>query len=340
MEICANCFTDKELKGYISSSKKSGDCKICNSNNVSLIDIDELLDFFQELIDNFHIVVKGESLKSKIQEDWSLFTSHEIATKILDEVLLKLSTNISSSEDLVDYNEDIIENFMHWEKLKKELKWSKRFISNIDYLVELGWDGFFNTQFELKPQDNLFRARVHHQSGLKSYSPNEMKSPKPELVVGGRANPSGIPYLYLSDNSDTVLYEVRASFLDELSIARFQLKEEIGSIKIVDFTEDTPLFQPTKVNETIKASLLRKIISQDLSKPMRRYDSEIEYIPTQFICEFINVFTGASGIRFNSSLHISGKNIVIFNQEFMECKDVQLKKVNSLKLTAEVYKHL
>ncbi len=53
-------------------------------------------------------------------------------------------------------------------------------------------------------------------------------------------------------------------------------------------------------------------ISIDLSKPMRRYDNEIEYIPTQFICEFIKVFTGASGIKFSSSLHPSGNNFVIF----------------------------
>ncbi len=334
MEICPNCFADSELKGFILSSKKNGDCKICDSSNVCLIDIDELLDFFQELIDNFRLVVEGESLKSKIQANWSFFTSHDIATKILHEVLPKLSTSISNSEDLVDYNEDIIENIMHWEKLKEELKWSKRFISNIDYLEELGWDGFFNTQFELKPTDDLFRARVHHQSGLKPYSPDEMKSPKPEYVNGGRANPSGIPYLYLSDNPDTVLYEVRASFLDELSVARFQLREKFKSVKIVDFTEDTSLFQPTKINATIKASLLRKRISRDLSKPMRRYDTEIEYIPTQFICEFINVFTGASGIRFNSSLHLSGKNIVIFDQELMQCYDVKLKKVNNMNLTA------
>jgi hypothetical protein len=338
MEICTNCFTDKELKGFISSSKKRGDCKICGSHNVAKVDINELLDFFQELLDNFRKVTDGESLKSKIQGNWNFFTSHDIATKILHEVLPKLSTSISSSEDIVDYNEDIIENFMHWEKLKEELKWSKRFISNIDYLEELGWDGFFNTQFELKPTDDLFRARVHHQSGLKSYSPNEMKSPKPGLAGGGRANPSGIPYLYLSDNPETVLYEVRASYLDELSIARFQLREGLDSIKIVDFTEDAPLFQPTKINATLKASLLRKNISRDLSKPMRRYDSEIEYIPTQFICEFINVITGASGIRFSSSLHISGKNIVIFDQGLMQCKDVQLKKINNLRLTAIEHK--
>jgi len=338
MEVCPNCFADKELKGFILSSKKSGDCKICDSGNVHLMDINELLDFFQELIDNFHITKNGESLKSKIQGYWSFFTSHGIAAKILNEILPNLSTSISNSEDLVDYNEDIVENFMHWETLKEELKWSKRFISNIDYLEELGWDSFFNTQFELKPTDDLFRARVHHQSGLMAFSKDEMMCPKPQLVSGGRANPLGIPYLYLSDNPETVLYEVRASYLDELSVARFQLKEELNSIKIVDFTEDTPLFQPTRINETIKASLLRKMISRDLSKPMRRYDTEIEYIPTQFICEFINIFTGASGIRFNSSIHLSGKNIVIFDQKLMQCKEVKLKKVNNMNLTAIEHK--
>lgn len=334
MEVCPNCFADKELKGFIITSTIIGTCKVCDSSNVPLMDITELLDFFQELIDNFLTSDKGESLKAKIQGNWSFFASHSTATKILNEVLPKLSTDILSSEDLVDYTNDIAENYMYWEVLKEELKWSKRFLSNIGYLEELGWDGFFNTQYELKLGDELFRARVHHQSGLPSYKSNEMMCPEPHLVGGGRANSLGIPYLYLSDNPETVLYEVRASYLDELSIATFHLKEECAPVKIVDFTEDTPLFQPTKIKETIKARLLREMISRDLSKPMRRYDSEIEYIPTQFICEYIKVYTGASGIRFSSSLHPTGKNVVMFDQELMRCKEVVLKKVIRLNLKA------
>nr|NQU94546.1 RES family NAD+ phosphorylase [Bacteroidota bacterium] len=334
MEVCPNCFADEELKGFLISSKRIGDCKVCDSSNVPLIDINELLDFFQELIENFRTVNKGVSLKTKIHSNLGFFTSLSIATKILNDILPKLSTDISSPEDLVDYNEDILENFMHWEVLKEELKCSRRFISDIVYLEELGWDGFFNTQFELKPSDKLFRARVHHQSGLKAYKSEEMMSPLPHLVSGGRANPLGIPYLYLCDNPETVLYEVRASYLDELSIATFHLKEEFSSVKIVDFTEDTLLFQPTKINETIKSRLLKERISRDLSKPMRRYDTEIEYIPTQFICEFIKVFTGASGIRFNSSLQPCGKNVVIFDQKLLHCKKVELRKVYSMNLKA------
>lgn len=332
MEVCENCFADKELKGFIYSRKQIGDCEICGSKKVSLINVNELLDFFQELIDNFIKSEKGKSLKSKIQGTWSFFSTHEIASKILNEVLPELTTEILKAEDLVDYTSDIIDNHLHWEVLKDELKWSRRFLSDISYLEDLGWDGFFNTQFELKSEDKLYRARVHHKSGLTAYNKYEMMCPKANIVGGGRANPLGIPYLYLSDNSETVLYEVRASYLDELSVATFNLKIEETSIKIVDFTEDSSLFQPTMVNETIKAHLLREKISRDLSKPMRRYDTEIEYIPTQFICEFIKVYTGASGIRFRSSLHPSGNNIVIFNQDLMECVDVKLEKITTLRL--------
>ncbi|WP_228402509.1 RES domain-containing protein [Chryseobacterium sp. RU33C] len=65
---------------------------------------------------------------------------------------------------------------------------------------------------------------------------------------------------------------------------------------------------------------------------MRRYDSELDYIPTQFICEFIKIFTGVQGIKFRSSVHITGNNLVIFNQELMECISVKKVKINQLNI--------
>lgn len=332
MRICPQCFSDNELKAFISNSSQIGDCEVCSNKNTPFIEIIEIFDFFQELIENFQKTEGGESLKSKIQGNWSFFTSHDIATQILNNILPELTTDISSAEDNVNYVDEIIENYSYWEELKDKLKWSNRFLSDVDYLEELGWDGFFNTQYELSTNVDFYRARVHHLSGLAPYEKHEMMSPNREDSSGGRANPVGIPFLYLCDNPETVLYEVRASYLDELSIGKFHLNNDIPSVKIVDFTEDTFLFQPNRVNTVIKARLLRDKISQDLSKPMRRYDTEIEYIPTQFICEFIKVYTGASGIRFRSSLHPMGKNIVLFDQSLMSCSDVSFTKVTSLKL--------
>lgn len=332
MNVCSKCFSDNELIGYIESFEKIGICDICNRNDENIIQLDEIQDFFQELLDNYQPDSAGMPLRNKIQGNWSLFSNHKSASEVLNYLLPRLKTGILNAEFKVNYIPDILDNISHWETLKEELKWGKRFLTDIVHLTEdLGWDGFFNTQYQLSTNILLYRARVHHTSGQKAYDIEEMKCPPKEKVEGGRANSLGIPTLYLSDNKETVLYEVRASYLDELTIGEFKLVSE-QSIKIVDFTEDTSLFQPERVNETIKGKLLREKISSDLSKPMRRYDSEIEYIPTQFICEFIKVFTGAEGIRFQSSLHPQGKNLVIFNQDLMECVGAQLVQVNNISL--------
>lgn len=333
MQVCKNCFSDKELSAFIESSGNTGDCDICDSKNIAVIELTELLDFFQEFLENFQRSNTGVPLKSKIQESWSFFSSLDAASKILNAVIGKINIEIENSNDLVDYKNEIVSNYSYWNELKEILKTERRYITDIEKIEELRWDGFFNTQYELTPDVKLYRARVHHKSGNEVYNTLEMMCPPPTLTKGGRANPAGIPFLYLSDNPDTVLYEVRASYLDELSIGEFHLIREKKAIRIVDFTEDTPLFQPDqKIETTIKSRLLRDLISRDLSKPMRRYDTEVDYIPTQFICEFIKIYTGASGIRFSSSLHPEGNNVVIFDQDIMECTKVTLKKVSLVNL--------
>lgn len=100
--------------------------------------------------------------------------------------------------------------------------------------------------------------------------------------------------------------------------------------------ENAKFLPAVYVKEAIQGKLLKDRISRDLSKPMRRYDSELEYIPTQFICEYIKVFTGAKGIRFRSSLHEQGNNIVFFEPELMECKSVKKVKIKNLDLSSIV----
>ena len=336
MYVCPNCFADTELKAFISSSVAIGDCSVCRTTGASIVDLQELYDFFQELLDNFSVSATGMPLRELVQSQWSFFTSHGIATTVFNEVIPYLSTPITSSDELVMYIPEISDNYNFWGTLKDDLKWKTRFVFDISRLTDLGWDGYFNTSYQLLHNDRLYRARLHQESGRPPYAINEMMAPPASKTSGGRANPSGIPYLYLSDNQETVLYEIRASYLDEISIGEFTLLPAVGSAKIVDFTEDTALFQPTKVAETIKSRLLRDIISRDLSKPMRRYDSDMEYIPTQFICEFIRIFTGASGIRFRSSLHPAGKNIVIFDQSVMSCNSVVVRNVTSIRLGSNI----
>ena len=134
--------------------------------------------------------------------------------------------------------------------------------------------------------------------------------------------------LFLSDDPETILYEIRAAYLDEVSIGTFEVKNNLSEpVLIADFTESSTIFHPSRIGDKIKSTLLKQKISADLYKPMRRYDSELEYIPTQFICEFIKIYTGVNGIKFRSSLHTAGNNFVIFDQDLVACTQVNQVKV-------------
>jgi len=330
--VCKNCFADKELNGFITSQNTIGDCCCCGSKDVEIIPIEELFDFFKELFENFQPKLSGERFISKIQSNWSLFRNITIGQKILDFTLSQIDTPFKTSRELADFNDEILENVNFWLKLKEQLKWDRRYLTNIGYLTDdLGWDSFFESTTVIKLKDIFYRARLHKNADEKLFLNEDMFCPKKELSYAGRANPIGIPYLYLSDNEDTVLYEIRASYLDEVSVASFRLKQDLTqNIVISDFTETPSLYAPSEVNKRIKSTLLKQIISRDLSKPMRRYDSELDYIPTQFICEFIKVFTNVQGIKFSSSLHDKGNNIVVFDQNIMECKDVKKVQVSKV----------
>jgi len=325
--VCRNCFADKELVGFILSQGKIGDCNCCSSKDVEVLPIEELMDFFKELLDNFQMKPGGERLISTIQGNWGLFSTLECGNKILNYVLNKIGSTIAHSEALVNFNDEILENVNYWFKLKEELKWEKRYFTNIDYLTnDLGWDSFFESKVVLKEADIFYRARLHSNADDPAFELDKMFCPPKEVSSAGRANPMGIPYLYLSDNAETILYEIRASYLDYVTIGSFRVNPGLShEVIISDFTESPTLYHPGGINKRIKSTLLKQLISSDLSKPMRRYDSELDYIPTQFICEFIKVFTGVQGVKFRSSLHSVGNNLVIFNQELME--SVAAKKV-------------
>lgn len=336
--VCKNCFADKEINGFIISQNKIGNCSCCGSKDVEIIPIEELFDFFKELFENLQPKPDGERFISKIQGNWSLFSNLEYGQRIVNFVLDKIDSPINNSDELVDFNDEILENVNFWFKLKEQLKWERRYLTDIVYLTEdLGWDKYFGSKVKIEEDDVFYRARLHKNAEEKIFSKEKMFSPEKEFTTAGRANPNGIPYLYLSDNRETILYEIRASFLDEVSVASFQLKQDLTQdIIISDFTEIPSLYSPSEVNQRIKSTLLKQIISRDLSKPMRRYDSELDYIPTQFICEFIKVFTNVQGIKFRSSLHNIGNNLVVFNQNIFECDEVKKVQVSKVSIDSKM----
>lgn len=335
MKVCVHCFNDLELQQFIKvNSTEKGKCDYCSDGlNSELIEIGELLDFFAEFIGIFKYDSQGASLVNLIQTDWNLFSDKIVSNNILSDILLALNSSLSPYIT-VSYINEIAECTSYWEELKEDIKWEKRFLTNTDILEDLGWIDFFKQTIEWPNSESLYRARLHYSGNQTEFLIEDMGFPDKYKVPAGRANPQGISYLYLSKNIETVLYEVRSTFLDEVSVGTFKIKND-SKIVLVDFTEKASAF--SKVDEIIeftKSMLLKRYISFDLSKPIRRYDSEIEYIPTQFICEYIRYISDADGILFNSSLHNGGKNIVLFKQDKVECVKVNMYRVSEVDIRA------
>ncbi len=346
MNVCDQCFNDNEIKQFIvATSAVHGVCECCSKEG-HLIEIAELLDFFLEFVSIFKHDESGErSLIEIIQEDWGIFTSPEIGTKVLSGI--DFSTAIGIDYDLllasnglnmqipVSYIDEIVGIISFWAKLKEDLKWERRFLTDIDEITGLNWNSMFEASAKIDSHNLLYRARINQNGQITPYKPEEMGTPGKIMSTAGRANPQGIPYLYLSKTLGTTLYETRATFLDNISIGIFQIKKDF-ELNIVDFTQkQSPFNQEVRIVNFTKVKLIMDAISNDLSRPLRRYDSELEYIPTQFICEYIRYNIEADGIQFNSSLEMGGVNVVLFNQDNIECIDVEVHQIEEVKISSK-----
>lgn len=334
MKVCNCCFNDDELNIFIdSNSEEIGICPYCKNEHVSLLGIEELLDFFEEFLSIFKKDDKGMALVDIISRDWSFFSETVDSNKLLSDILNLSNIEFIDSNDKVSYSNDIQRCVGYWSKLKDILKWERRYIIDSETIAEeYGWGELFNRTQGLLPEKELFRARLHQDENSEVFSGVNMMCPPKDKATSGRANPAGIPYLYLSKDIETTLYEIRAAYLDDVSIGIFKPLEG-KEIVLVDFTEDINVYANVgNLNEYVKSVLLKLLISKDLSKPMRRYDSELEYIPTQFICEFIRYNAEVDGILFESSLYKGGKNVVLFDQNLVECVGVVKHGVNEIEI--------
>ena len=325
MKICANCFNDKEIKNYIISASK-GDKKICDccKEQSEVIELEELLDFFDEFISVFKKdEINGIPLIELVQNDWNFFSSTNCANTIINEVvnLIQNDENIDG-DTKVSYNDEIQNCVNYWDELKETLKHKRRFILNSNDLEDLEWDSLLSDTITCDSSTIFYRARIHTDKE-KIFTKNDLLAPPKEICKGGRANPEGIPYLYLCKDMETTLYETRSAYTDEVSVGLFKLNDG-ERLSFADFTENNyySIFGEN-ITDCIKRKLLKRHISEDLSKPMRRFDSKLEYIPTQFICEFIRFYSDADGIQFNSSIHRNGINVVVFNKDKLDCTDIK-----------------
>lgn len=323
-----------------------GDCAYCNSQEVFVYTPSQLSLFFKGIIDLYEVDNESDmSIGVKIIEDFKnkVFTSKLISSNNIDNLIRDIiiddkdsyqsilenpvALKISKTLERENANQTL---FLSWDKFSKEIKTTNRFhLENSLDLIHLK-SLFQHYVKELPMGRKFYRARISNDKV--GYSVAQMGNPPSNLAKAGRANPEGISYLYLSNNIKTTLYEVRASHYDYVTVGAFRLEESISVVNLNRLTYDVfRLAEIESLEEVIIHGSFIDKLEKELSKPRRRSDSELDYIPTQYISELIKSM-GFDGIEFTSSLYAEGVNLAIFNPEKFSCLSVDVYEVVDLKL--------
>jgi hypothetical protein len=348
MNCCINCFEDQELKGFIiSNSTRKANCDYCNSKNVALVDPREFQEMFMLLLDIYKPVEKTDKddinpalLHEKVQANWSIFSQSiklESRKDLLQDILID-SIDKSSlwyskpiEQKFILENAEQTETLEKWHNFTKEIKQNNRYFLGENIDLELLKDLFdFHTK-SYKKGKIFYRARVCDENGLNK---DKMGKPPSEKATSGRANPIGIPYLYVSTDHETVIHECRATHLDYLTVAEFKLKEDIKVVSLRGIENISPFLIGEDLQDYLKNQRYLKTLEAELSKPLRRHDHKLDYLPTQYLCEYIKSI-GNDAIEYGSSLNKGGINLAIFSDDKVKLLKTTLHEVTSMDLETE-----
>jgi hypothetical protein len=212
---------------------------------------------------------------------------------------------------------------LKWDDFAQEIRFNNRFFLNRIIDIDLLKSAFQKLAKTYHAGKIFYRARI--SDALLPIT--EIGKPPAKLAKAGRANPTGISYLYLSNSKNTTLYETRASLYETLTIGEFQLTEGLNVLSLRDMSSTSPLNDDVEQLIILRPYLQK--LEKELSRPIRKQDSELDYLPTQYLCELIKSI-GLDAVEYKSSMNPGGFNLAVFNDQKFACRSVELVKVDSL----------
>jgi hypothetical protein len=154
--------------------------------------------------------------------------------------------------------------------------------------------------------------RVVHDED-RPYSRDKMK-PISNWQSEGRANPRGIPYLYLATTRDTALAEVRPWIGATISVAQLRVRRDLN---VIDCSKHHSMDSfISLIGDTTRPMEegMWTAIDRAFATPVSRDDESKEYVPTQIIAQLFKS-EGSDGIVYKSLLSDDGFNLAVFNLE-------------------------
>jgi hypothetical protein len=337
MNCCADCFGDRELRREIIPflTSEVGRCSYCGTDNVEIVSPPQLAEYFEILVSAYRRDAEGKLLIRWFREDWGMFDHPSMDDSRAKDLLA----------EILDDGEIVRQNFLpigeiepdrvsEWEKLRDELMYHNRFFPETD--IDLERLAVLLSRLELDAGEiprSWYRARI--QAGDAAFVAAEMGAPPKRIASHGRANPAGIPYLYLGSTQATAISEIRPHTGEIACVASFNTPHDL---KLVDLRNPRKMVSPFLLEDAADIGRMRsdlpflERLGNELTRPVVPQSAAIDYTPSQYLCEFIKK-CGYRGVVYRSSVS-DGINLALFDPALAESGTVTQYRVVSVDVKA------
>lgn len=345
MKCCINCFKDSAIREIIHLYGTKGDCDFCSSKNTDVYDISKSSNMISDKITSLIQIYSPSEhsdarfLKEILRDDWDVFSGGSEGIKALLEALCLFDSDLDIDKEIlvkkvaieklhdIDYiNEYGVVRGLSWTDFSESIKHTNRFFSS-NFNADVFSSFLTMVQKTYEEGTSFYRARISPNSN--GFEKEEMFAPPIGKRTAGRVNPDGIGVLYLSTDDKTVLNETRVTAYDYVTIGTFKNKKPIKVANISEISRVSPFLYN---DEFERFALNRKVFQEmayEIAKPIRRNDSPLEYLPTQYIAEFVKS-EGYDGVEYESTLRKGGINLALFDESLVECVNVKTIEITSV----------
>ncbi|MFX4263155.1 RES family NAD+ phosphorylase [Pelotomaculum propionicicum] len=362
MKFCSQCLQDTELHPIIEGLRQTeNSCPVCKKRKAFIYDTEvnsELTEYFEGLLEIYtpeNMLPSGfpaterRLLVTELTDRWHIFDYKLTSTDVYNIIRAICTEKYAESPNLFDAPIGIAElndaEFLKahsllrtnvWDDFVDSVKRHNRFHTNhIDLSILERYCSFIRKVY--RKGSIFFRGRISSEDGI---LPADMGAPLFDKAAAGRVNSAGISCLYLASDLDTTIHEIRAGIFDFVSVGRFELKQDIVIVDLKAINHISPFIDGCDFLEhAINKEHLNRI-NMEIGRTLRRTDSVLDYIPTQYIADFIKSISydgkpEYSGIEYNSTINPSGQNLAIFYPDLFTCTDVDVYHIKELRYEKE-----
>lgn len=337
MRACAKCFTAQTwVTSAFQGDVSVGNCDFGHGYANTLWEVTAWDDSLTRLLALYEIDDSGSGrpLPDQIQRDWQIFNLNSAQLEtflaasgvgtdplLASGVLVRLRGTGGGTDHIAS-----------WTRFSDEIRTRNRYFPTAVPDLNVLKTVILDSGKTIKEGMTLSRARLC--ASERPLDAAAMSAPPAHLASAGRANPVGIPYLYLAFEVETCIYETRVPNHGYICVGTFRLSRDVRILNLAEVTPPDLFSAPDldAVDDLVRSVLFYRYLAalgDELSKPVQSSDGPTDYIPTQYLCELAKSLN-FDGVQYASSVYTEGHNVVLFDVDVAACEAVTVYLVTGL----------